>query len=348
MKPIEQNSTLKNILYILAGLGGISLIILIHEMGHFLFAKMFNVPTPVFSLGFGPALFSLPIGQTIFQVALFPIGGYVEMDPEVLAQQAYIPKMLIIFGGILFNLIFAYIVLLFYTMRNQYTLTPVIDKVIPHSPAARAGLLPKDTIIAYNHEPVESNLRTILNAITTSENKIITLTIERNGTTHDISVLLDMEHPLFGSSARWLGIELEKSTTKKPSLSSHLQEGHKKFTATTQEMSHAVTTMVTKKKHQNMIIGPIGIISIIGKSLAIKPELYWFILAIISLNIGLFNILPLPFLDGGKALLFTIEALTGTTIPAHIVWIISIIFLVLFIFFIATITMNDVKRLWKK
>jgi len=346
MKPTHHKSN--NFLYILAGLGGISLIILIHELGHFLFAQLFNVPTPVFSLGFGPTVWSMPIGQTIFKIALLPIGGYVEMDPEVLAQQAYIPKMLIIFGGILFNLIFAYCVLLYYATRNQLSLTCVISTVTPDSPAEHAGLQPADTIIACDGQPTNTSADIITNTIALSQGKTIVLTIERDGTEQDISVNLNAEHPLFGASAGWLGIELEKKPQENVSMLSCLHKGHKKFTTTTQDMGHVVTSMVTKKDHQNIFMGPIGIISMIGKSLAINPQYYWFILAVLSLNMGLFNILPLPFFDGGKALLFTIEAIIGTTIPATTVWLISTVFLALFIFFMATITMNDVKRLWKK
>src|SRR6266478_4937390 len=105
----------KNILYLLGGLGGISLIILIHELGHFLFAHYFGVPTPLFSIGFGPALVQFPIGNTLFQVTLIPFGGYVEMDEKVLASLPYWSKMLIIFAGVLFNFIFAYIILLYYS-----------------------------------------------------------------------------------------------------------------------------------------------------------------------------------------------------------------------------------------
>ena len=348
MKPEKQNGILKNILYILAGLGGIGLIILIHEAGHFIFAKIFNVPTPVFSLGFGPTLFSLPIGETVFKIALFPFGGYVEMDPEVLAQQNYIPKMLIVFGGIIFNLIFAYCILLFYAIRSQYILTPVINTVLPHSPAEKAGLQPKDVITAYNHQPITSNLDALTSAIASSESEILILTIERNGNQQEIPVTLDAEHPLFGKNARWLGIELEKNKTERSSLGTSLQKGHKRFMTTTQEMSRAITNIMTKKDQQKVILGPIGIISMIGKSLAINPQLYWFILAILSLNIGFFNVLPLPFLDGGKALLFTVEAVTGATIPAHIIWIVSMIFLALFLLFITQVTMNDIKRLMRR
>lgn len=242
MKSIKQNRATTNLLNILGGIGGINLIILIHEMGHFLFAKFFNIPTPVFSLGFGPTLFTIPIGQTNFNIALLPFGGYVEMDQIALAQLLYLPKMIIIFAGILFNIIFAYGIFMYYAIYNKSSLKQVLIK----------SLTP---------------------------------------------------------------IEVDEQENDQP---------------------------------QTEIIGPIGIISMIGKILAIQPRAYWLILAILSLNMGLFNILPLPFFDGGKAFIFTIEALTGKTIPATTLWLFSTVLLAFFILFIAQVTMNDIKKLINK
>lgn len=224
---------------IFGGLIGISLIILIHEMGHFLFAQFFGVPTPLFSIGFGPALYSFSIGQTVFQISLLPFGGYVEMNEEILASLPYLYKMLVVSAGILFNLMFAYIILLYYSIQRHTSL--------------------KDTIF--------------------------------NTITYDQKEELQTE---------------------------------------------------------NTIMGPIGIINLIGKSLAINPHLFWFILAILSLNVGLFNILPLPFFDGGKAFIFTIEAIMGTTISPHTLWVVSTTILILFLLFVARITVNDIKQLFKK
>jgi regulator of sigma E protease len=83
----------------------------------------------------------------------------------------------------------------------------------------------------------------------------------------------------------------------------------------------------------------------IGRSLAINPQLYWFILAILSLNMGLFNILPLPFFDGGKAFIITLETIMGKTIPQTALWLVSTAFLALFILFITRITVHDIRRL---
>lgn len=230
---------MKKIMYLLAGLGGISLIILIHELGHFLVANFFGVPTPIFSIGFGPVLYTFPIGQTTFQISFLPFGGYVQMNEEVFARLSYGPKMFIMFAGILFNFIFAYAILFYYSLKQRTSLKNVMFNTI------------------------------------TSEQK---------------------------------------------------------------EELHT----------ESSLMGPIGIIDLIGKSLAINPHLFWFILAILSLNVGLFNILPLPFFDGGKALLITIETITGTTINPTVLWIISTIALTLFILFVSRVTVRDIKQLLNK
>jgi regulator of sigma E protease len=341
------NNKVKNILYALAGLGGISLIIIIHEIGHFLFAKLFGVPTPIFSLGFGPAIFSLPIGDTLFQIALLPFGGYVEMDPEALAAQPYLPKMLIVSAGIVFNLIFAYAILFYYAIYHQGTPTPIIGSISPNSPAEYAGLQVHDKIIQWDHEAIDDDIEFLLKKIAESAGKTITLTIERNHILHDVPIELNLEHPLFGPDTGWLGIELQKKI-KQTSFFNTIKTGHAHYSETIRNLTKTMVGMMSQKDTHGTIIGPIGIISMMGKSLAINPQLFWFIMAIVSLNIGLFNVLPLPFLDGGRALIYTIEALTGTTISPVLLWYITIIFLALFILFIAKITMSDVKRLSRK
>jgi membrane-associated protease RseP (regulator of RpoE activity) len=241
MEQIIRKDSYKNILYMIGGLCGMSLVIIVHECGHFLFAQLFGVPTPVFSLGFGPALFSLPIGSTIFQIAMIPFGGYVDMDPNVLAAQPYGHKILILFGGILFNVLFALFIFFYYSLRT-------------------------------NAAPTKQAIKEL-----------------------------------------------------------------------------AIETAPTDHNHNKaIIIGPIGIISIIGKSLAISSRLFWSILAIISLNIAFFNLLPLPFFDGGKIVIATIENVANIHLSESVLWYITIPFLILFMFFMIQITSNDIKRLNNK
>lgn len=242
-----------HILYILGGLLGLTLVIIIHELGHFLFAKIFGVETPVFSIGFGPALFSVPLGHTTFQIALLPLGGYVEIDPQQLAALSYIPKMIIVLAGIFFNIAFTYYTFIIFGIYKQYT-TP----------------------------------------------------------------------------RQW------------QSWGHALKMSHCHITQTMHDIGAEASSLVSTKNNSG-IIGPIGIISIIGKSLAISQPFFWLILAIISLNIALFNILPLPIFDGGKALTFTLEALTGTTIPESVMWFITLIFIIMFLFLVAAVRRKKLR-----
>jgi membrane-associated protease RseP (regulator of RpoE activity) len=218
-------------IYWIAAIAGISLVIIIHECGHFLFAHLFNVPVTTFSLGFGPAIIQIPYGSILYQIAMIPFGGYVEMDPQALAARPYAQKMIIMLAGIAFNIIFCFIILTYYKLRGKGPIRPLMKQILP------------------------------------------------------------------------------------------------------------------QPDNKSIIIGPIGIIQMIGKSLTISYQLFWSMLAMISLNIGLFNLIPLPFFDGGKALIFTIEALAGKTIPEYFLWPITIIFLCLFLLFIFIISANDLKNI---
>jgi regulator of sigma E protease len=113
-------------------------------------------------------------------------------------------------------------------------------------------------------------------------------------------------------------------------------------------MKQTFITIFTQQNGNTTFVGPIGIITTIGRTLTINSQLYWFALAIISFNIALLNMIPLPFFDGGKALLYTIEAVFGYTISPSIIWIISVISLAVFMAFIMQLTMNDIRRLVKR
>ncbi len=200
--PVSPENKNTNVLAVISGLIGISIIIIVHELGHFLAAHFFNVPTPTFSIGFGPALIKIPFASTLFQISLLPIGGYVEIDQTILAQQTYAAKMIITLAGIVFNVIFSVIIVAYYTInkeKNSNAIQSCLEYISEHTKQSRSGF-----------------------------------------------------------------------------------------------------------------IGPIGLINLIGKSFMYNKHIFMLILSVISLNIGLFNLLPLPFLDGGKALMFTLQRLMNS------------------------------------
>ncbi len=112
------------IVYILEGLLGIQIIIAIHELGHLLMCKLYGVGTPIFSIGFGPELFSTLIGTTKVRFALLPLGGYVQMNIQDFTFTNYWQKMAIIYAGVLSNFVFAFLILLLISFKvfRIYTL----------------------------------------------------------------------------------------------------------------------------------------------------------------------------------------------------------------------------------
>jgi regulator of sigma E protease len=229
---------------------GLSLIIVVHESGHFLMCKLFGVKTPVFSVGFGPVLASYTIGGTAFQLAALPLGGYVAIDPTSLATKTYLQKLIINVAGITFNIIFA-LLLLIYLM----------------------WLTGKHNIVL-------------------------------NGIFATYQLLTRMARAMFGM---W------------------------------------------RTEQRAQVMGPIGIISSTTQEQGTNPRVFmiWW-LALINLNVALFNLLPIPMLDGGHIAMDTIEALYGEPLPPEIVQRINLIFLFLFLAFLFAVSMRDIKRLKAK
>ncbi len=220
---------MKKIFSLLCGLFGFSLVVVVHEFGHFLACKLFSVAVPLFSVGFGPALFGYKLGGTVFQVALLPVGGYVAIDQKQLAVQPYLVKVIILIAGIAANFLFAYILFLFFRWKD-----------------------------------------------------------------------LDVRAMLAQATGRF-------------------QQG---------------------------VVGPVGIISIISYSAALSPTHFLLVLASLSIGVGMFNLLPIPFFDGGQIAWYTIEAIFGK-IPEAVSDISSIVFFALFVLFFVFISMKDVWKLRK-
>jgi regulator of sigma E protease len=232
---------------------GLSAVIVVHELGHFLFCKLFGVKVPIFSVGFGPKLIGYKIGGTLFQIAALPLGGYNAIDTASFATKTYIQKMIITLAGIGFNIIFAVLLLIF---------------------------------IAWYANRKQSQSSNIFTAI--GHGIVITYAFCKNIT-----------QAFFG---------------------------------------------IWQKKNREQLTGPIGIITSSQASQARGCMAFMLWLAIMNINVAIFNILPIPFLDGGQLVHITIEALYGGPLPKTIISLVNNIFLLLFLFFIIWLSMRDMRR----
>lgn len=342
---------IEKLLYIAAGIGGIALLIFLHELGHFLFCKLFHVYTPTFSIGFGPILWSKKIGTTNFTIAAIPLGGYVEIagmngdenqsaDHELpFTQKPYYQKLLIMLGGILFNIIFAFkVAFLVYLwgapgsmLLYPETATTTISRVLPDTVASQQGMQAGDVITAFNDIPIARRAEPLIMHFKTTQEPVM-LTFERQGevyTTEPITVI----------QGKPIGFLLETEHLQPCGLMESISRGWHTTMRWLRDTGNGLLHIL-KKADLSSAGGPVKIISMISQSAGDGLLIYLLFLAIISINLALFNLLPVPILDGGQLLLTTIETLMGRALPTKIR---EYIFIGTWIFFLGLILVLSFK-----
>lgn len=349
---------------VLMGLIGLCILIVFHELGHFIFAKIFNVYVPSFSIGFGPRLIEKKIGETTFAISAIPLGGYVEIagaaevgqgeqqfaksqDERSFNQKSYWQKMCIISGGILFNIIFTYLALslLLYLgspcigSKCTETNPPLISYVIAGKPAEKAGLQAGDLILKINNKKVDTIL-SLSEELKKFINQNTTLTILRNNKEENIKINVgsqkigDKTLPLIG--ALW--------SIQPLSFKDAIIEGWKSTTDMIVQITSALKN-ITKTKD---VGGPLILLTYLTQFAGEGLKTFLFILAFISINLAVFNVIPLPIFDGGQALFYTIEAIMGRPISDETRYKIHYYTWVLLIILLVYLTYNDILRILKE
>ena len=351
-----------NIVPLIFGIVGIGFLIGFHELGHFLFCKLFSIRTPSFSIGFGPKIFSRKIGDTLFSLSAIPLGGYVEIagaaevgqgeqkdayatDQGSFAFKPYYQKLLVLLGGILFNLAFAYFafILLFSVGMSESThffplnARPTIATIMPGSAAEKSNLALNDTIIAIDTIPVNNDVITAINAIKQATNDHIIVTVERAQEQFDIPLT-------FNENERALGVTFATTAISSQPLMTAIKQGIK-----TTHLFMYQTVMGFKQlfsqRNVKQMAGPIAIIGMITKSAGIGFTFFLFLLAIISINLAILNLIPVPILDGGQIVFYTIEALAGRQLPLKVKEYIHIACWVFFLALTIYLSAHDIMRI---
>lgn len=339
---------------ILLAVVGVGFLIGFHEFGHFIFCKLFKVSTPSFSIGFGPRLFTKKIGETTFALSAIPLGGYVEIagaqevgqgdqkeakrkDQHSFATKPYYQKMIIIGGGILFNLAFAYTTLVILFMAGipktpllPYSSTPIIEKLAPNSPGEQAQLQPGDKVLQVNDIAFsDENMKDFVGVLAQHAGSTVNLIVQRGGETIPFAIQLGN-----GVSTPLLGASFALKSIPGTSLGQAVQQSIK-------TVNHWIVTTfgafkaMAKQQTTKGLGGPLAIISETVKSIDDGLSIFFIVLCFISVNLAVLNFIPLPIFDGGQALFYTIEALVGRsldTVRIYIHYISWILVMVLFLY----------------
>ena len=307
----------------------LSVLIFFHELGHFTAARYFGVQVDVFSIGFGKKLYSRTIGKTEWSISAIPLGGYVKMkgqddsDPNNISydEDSYNVKkpwqrIVILLAGPFANFLLAF--LLYFAIANMGVpkLLPFVGKITAESPAFKAGLQKDDKLVQINGVNLKywENIGEQINA---SKNAL-TLLVERENTLLTLNLIPKVieDQNIFGEpiTRRIIGITPSgKQTTVHFGLLDGLDyawdETKKASTLIVQSVQKLITGVVGADK----LGGIITIVDVTSQASAAGILSLFFFTALISVNLGVLNLLPIPALDGGHIMFNLYEMLTGKT-----------------------------------
>jgi regulator of sigma E protease len=356
---------MENLLYsIIAAVVGLGVLIVFHEFGHFLLAKLSGVGVLTFSVGFGPKLWVKKKGETEYALSAFPLGGYVKMvgeDPEEevkavdlersFAHKSLLKRTAIVAAGPGFNLLLAVVLLMIvFLFYGVPVLSNLIGAVEPESPAAQAGLQKGDRIVAVDGQAVTA-WDDLSSKIKQSAGRYLDLRVQRSGEELAMTVQPRKREVknIFGELKEdWMiGIGSQVSIEKgDPGLAIS------KAFVQTYEYSKltliGLYKMITREVSPRNLGGPILIAQMAGQQAQEGIGSFLAFLAVLSINLGILNLLPVPVLDGGHLFFFAIEAIIGRPVSikyrekAQQVGIFLLLLLMIFAF------ANDIFRLFEK
>ncbi|MBI5149293.1 MAG: site-2 protease family protein [Candidatus Omnitrophica bacterium] len=324
---------LTNLNSIILFVATLSILIVVHEWGHFITAKRLGIKVERFALGFGPTIYSKVYHDTQYMVNIIPLGGYVKLAGDERTEcrgQTYEfyarpigHRALVVFNGPLVNFVFAYLCLFIVFMVGYPDLSTKIGTLLEGYPAQQAGLQAGDRITRINGQPVES-WSVLQEAISTSTGDEIQLQIQRNG--REISQVIhprtETAQTIFGKhkKMRLVGIRSSEEiiSLRYGPLTALGKAGRELMKITTMTYKAIFSMLTGSMSVKENVTGPIGIFYILQKAAEMGMTHVVFILGVISASLAIFNLLPVIPLDGGHLFLFAVEKFRGRALPRKV------------------------------
>jgi regulator of sigma E protease len=343
----------------------LGLLVLVHEVGHFVIARRAGVRVHEFGIGFPPRAAVLRSGgETLYTLNWLPLGGFVKLegedgdpeDPRSFVRAGFWTKQLILIAGVVMNLALAVVLLIGISWLANPTTVWTIGRVVPGSPAAAAGLVAGDRIESleatrFDSFDIDRTLGAELRA--RAGTSVPIGIIHADGTTESVTVDLRRAEDIPPGQGA-LGIEFSDASASGPRIERSLPEAIVVGTERTGQalglivtgLSDLVTAIATRPTEAPLAAGPIGIASQIGVVFwqeGIVPTIY--LAAILSANLALVNALPFPPLDGGRMLVIAVKAVAGQRLSIRAERLMYLTGGVILLAFIAWISLFDIIRL---
>ena len=330
-------------------------IIMIHECGHFACAKLFKVKVNEFSLGMGPALFKRKKGDTLYAVRLFPIGGYVAMEGEddaseddrAFNKKPVWQKMIIVIAGALMNLILGFILMvLLLTTSTDLIGTNTIKEFYPDAVSSQYGLQAGDRFVEIDGHHVWSELDLSF-LMSRSQDGVFDFVVERDGekvTLNDVHFATEQQNGITLIQYDFIIIG------EQPGFLNIVKNAFTQSASIVRMVWLSVFDLVTGRYGMSELAGPVGTVDIIADVTAQAVSSgsltnLLTIMAFITINVGVANLLPLPALDGGRFLFLAVEAVRRKPVNPKYEGYVHAAGLALLLLLMVVVTYNDIARI---
>ena len=331
-------------MYILMAILGFSLLVIVHELGHFVMAKVNGLKVEEFSIGMGPEIFSHKGKETLYSLRILPIGGYVKMmgeeeaveDERSFSSKSPLRRISVILAGAFMNIVFA---ILIFALHFNYTgyAKNVIDSVIDNSPAQEVGLQSGDKIIEINGTKVRTTDDVLLE-VQLSKGNSLDLVVDRNGKNINLNITPKLDE---NTGSYLMGFYYEKVSN--PTIGESLKHTYNNTISMVKQTYKSLEMLVTGKLNLKTDVGgPVTIIRMSGEAAKSGIQTLSYFLGVISINLAVFNLLPFPALDGGWAIILFIELITKRKVPDKVVGAINYVGFMILMGLMVVVTLKDI------
>lgn len=351
----------------------LGVLILIHELGHFVAAKLSGIKVEEFAIGFPPRIWSIKKGETEYSINILPIGGYVRLfgEDDVSGAEKLVSKIkgdykraffakspliraVVTLAGVVMNFVLGWAIISF--LFTQGVMVPsnnvYVEEVAQNSPAESAGLQPKDIIKQVEADSQVYDITTPKELIDTTNKysgKEIILVIDRKGQIVDASITPRVESPE-GEGA--MGISISNYEEKVYSWTEAPFMGLKESFRLSRDLFLGIGQTFVKlakldKTAGEGVAGPLGIYQLTGKAVSFGSRAVLELMGLLSINLAILNLFPIPALDGGRLLFVVIEGLTGKKVDPKWEQQIHKIGLIILLALLLLATFNDALRFFR-
>jgi len=351
----------------------LSVLVLVHEAGHFFVAKKMGIKVEEFGFGFPPRVFGKKYGETIYSINALPIGGFVKLYGEdeagggslkVKSQNANVKsdrrsfisrnpwqRAAIVVAGVVMNFLLAVVILTYiYGIRGVPTLGKdvFIAGVAKGSPAAMAGMHEGEKILFVDSQRITSTDQVISYTKKHLGENLSVVVEEKNGKKNTLAITPRVKYP---SNEGAMGVIISQSVSIKkypwyeaPYIG--IRESITTSWAILQGLGGVVVQLFTTRSVPAGIAGPIGIAQLTGQTVKYGFDAVLSLVALLSLNLAIMNVLPIPALDGGRLFFILIEAVSGRKVSPRIESYVHAAGMAVLLLFIALITFHDLFRVF--